>query len=316
FRETVLVTQPDTTIFDAPMLRGRIVSLNGTRAEDLKAPPEAAWALNGDRGITYADEIPDGSKLTAGQWWEAGYEGEPLVSFEADIAEGLGLNLGDMITVNVLGRNVTAKIANLRKVEWESLAINFVMVFSPNTLRGAPTNVLATVTLPKDATLSDEADVSKAITKQFPTTTVLRVRDAIEAFGEIFGKIMMAVRVAGGVTLVAGALVLAGALATAQRRRIQEAVILKTLGATQRRILTAHAIEYGLLALVTAGFAIGLGALAAWATLTFIMDVQFTFSWLAVAQAIGLSSGLVLLFGGLGTWQALRARPVPYLRSE
>ena len=153
------------------------------------------------------------------------------------------------------------------------------------------------MTLPKGSPLSDEAAVSRAITRDFPTTTVLRVRDAIAAFGEIFGKVMMAVRVAGGVTLIAGALVLAGALATAQRRRIQEAVILKAIGATQRRILSAHAIEYALLALVTAGFAIILGALAAWATLTFIMDVQFTFSWLAVAQAIGLASGLVLLFG-------------------
>ncbi|MEO1207305.1 MAG: FtsX-like permease family protein [Pseudomonadota bacterium] len=316
FRQTVLKAKPETKIFDAPMLRGRIVAIGDTPAEEVKARPESRWVLNGDRGITYADEPPAGSNLTEGEWWPADYDGEPLVSFEDGIAKGLGLKIGDKITVNVLGRNITAKIANFRKVEWESLTINFVMVFSSNTLRGAPTNILATVTLPEGSALSDEADVSRAITKDFPTTTVLRVRDAIAAFGEIFGKVMMAVRVAGGVTLIAGALVLAGALATAQRRRVQEAVILKALGATQRRILSAHAIEYALLALVTAGFAILLGGLAAWATLTYIMDVRFTFSWLAVGQAIGLASGLVLLFGGLGTWQALRARPVPYLRSE
>jgi putative ABC transport system permease protein len=110
--------------------------------------------------------------------------------------------------------------------------------------------------------------------------------------------------------------VLAGALATAQRRRILEAVILKTLGATRRRILAAHLAEYLLLAAVTAVFAVGLGALAAWVALTQVMDVEFTFSWAAVAQALALSTGLVLLFGAVGTWQVLRARPVPYLRSE
>jgi len=238
------------------------------------------------------------------------------VSFEAEIGENLGLEVGDEITVNVLGREITAKIANFRRVEWESLAINFVMVFSPNTLRGAPTNALATVTMPKDVRLAREAELSRAMTREFPTTTAVRVRDAIDSFNEIFGKVMLAVRIAGSVTLIAGALVLAGALATAQRRRVMETVILKAIGATQRRILTAHLVEYGLLALLTAIFAIGLGALAAWATLTYIMDVPFSFSWIAVVQALTLSLALVLLFGGLGTWQALRARPVPYLRSD
>lgn len=316
FRQTVKAAAPEATVRDAPMLRGRIVSLNGVAAERVKAKPDARWALRGDRGITYADTPPESATLVEGTWWAPDYDGEPLVSFEVDIARGLGLKLGDTVTVNVLGRNVSARIANLRTVEWESLAINFIMVFSPNTLRGAPTNALATVKLPEGTSLDAEAAVSRAISTAHPTTTTLRVKDAIAAFSEIFAKVIMAVRIAGGVTLVAGALVLAGALATAQRRRIQEAVILKALGATRRRILTSHALEYALLAVVTAGFAIALGALAAWATLEFVMDVRFTFSWLAAAQAVGVASLLVLVLGGLGTWQALSARPVPYLKSE
>jgi putative ABC transport system permease protein len=146
--------------------------------------------------------------------------------------------------------------------------------------------------------------------------TAIRVKDALDAFGSIFAKVMTAVRIAGAVTLVAGALVLAGALVTAQRRRVVEAVILKTLGATRRRILTSHLVEYLSLALITALFAVVLGAAASWATLTHVMDVEFTFSWPAVLQALALAVGLVVAFGGLGTWQVLRARPVPYLRSE
>ena len=203
----------------------------------MKATPETQWVLTGDRGLSYSETVPEGSVVVAGQWWPPNYDGEPLVSFEAAIAKGLGLKVGDTVTVNVLGRNVTARITNLREVKWETLSLNFVMVFSPNTLIGAPHNLLATITLPKDAPLAAEARLAQQIGREFPATTAIRVKDAIDAFSVIFNRIMVAVRAAGSVTLVAGALVLAGALATAQRRRIQQAVILKTLGATRRRIL-------------------------------------------------------------------------------
>src|SRR5581483_10532618 len=117
------------------------------------------------------------------------------------------------------------------------------------------------------------------------------------------------------VTLLSGALVLAGALATAQRRRIQQAVILKTLGATSRRILLSHLAEYLILALLTSFIALLIGSLAAWIVVHWIMTVDFTFSGLAAAQAVLVATVLVALFGGFGTWRVLRAPPVPYLRS-
>jgi putative ABC transport system permease protein len=238
------------------------------------------------------------------------------VSFEADIAKGLGLKIGDSVTVNVLGRNVTARIANLREVKWESLSLNFVLVFSPNTLAGAPHNLLATVTLPKDAPLAAEAILAQRMGREFPATTAVRVKDAIEAFDAIFQRIMVAVRAASGITLLAGAFVLAGALATAQRRRIQQAVILKTLGATRRRILASHLAEYAILAVLTSFIALGIGAVAAWITVVHIMHLDFVFSGAAAAEAIGLAVALVGLFGGFGTWRVLRAPAVPYLRAE
>jgi putative ABC transport system permease protein len=307
---------PAAHVQSAPMLRGRIVKLGERPAEQIKAPPEAQWVLNGDRGLSYSETVPEGSRVVAGSWWPAHYSGEPLVSFEADIAKGLGLKIGDTVTVNVLGRNVTARVANLREVKWESLSLNFVLVFSPNTLAGAPHNLLATVMLPKDAPLAGEARLAQEIGREFPATTAVRVKDAIEAFDAIFNRIMVAVRAASSVTLLAGAFVLAGALATAQRRRIQQAVILKTLGATRRRILLSHLAEYAILALLTSFIALGIGALAAWVTVVHIMHVEFAFSPLAAAQAIGLAVGLVGLFGGFGTWRVLKAPAVPYLRAE
>jgi putative ABC transport system permease protein len=316
FKKTVRDIEPNARIDEAPMLRGRLIKLAGIPVEDIKAPPEAQWVLNGDRGLTYAEAVPDGSKVIAGEWWPKDYAGEPLVSFESDLARRLKLKVGDQVTVNVLGRNVNARIANLREVKWESLAINFVMVFSPNVLKGAPHNLLATVALPQETSLTAEADIGRAIGRAHPATTAIRVKDAINSFNTVFGRIMTAVRAAGSVTLLAGALVLAGALATAQRRRIQQAVVLKVLGATRRRILISHALEYAILAGVTAIFAVALGALAAWVALTSIIDVPFVLSGAALGQALGLSLGLVMLFGGIGTWLVLRAPSVPYLKSE
>ena len=298
------------------MLRGRLVRLKDKAVEDLKTPPQAQWVLAGDRGLTYADAVPEGSKLTKGDWWPKDYDGEPLVSFEGELARLLGLGIGDTVTVNVLGRNITARIANLREVHWESLAINFVMVLSPNALKGAPHNLMATIALPKDTPLAQEADLARRIGRAYPAVTAIRVKDAINSFNTVFTKIMAAVRAAGSITLLAGGLVLAGALATAQRRRIKQAVIIKVVGGTRARILAMHAIEYIILAAATAAVAVLIGSAAAYATLIWVMDVPFVFAWGAVAQALAVSLGLVILLGGLGTWRVLAAPAVPYLRSE
>jgi len=316
FRAAVLREAPAAEIEDAPMLRGRLVALKGVPVEEITAPPEAQWVLTGDRGLTYSDRVPAGSKVVEGVWWEPGYDGEPLVSFEAELARHLDLKIGDAVTVNVLGRNLTARVASLREVKWESLALNFVMVFSPNTLAGAPNNLLATISLPKEAGPAEEARLARALGRVFPAVTAIRVKEAIEAFNAVFSKVMAAVRVAGSVTLLAGALVLAGAMATAQRRRILEAVILRTLGATRGRILGAHAAEYLLLAVVTAAAATVFGSIAAYGVVTEIMELEFAFSWRAVGLALATASALVLVFGAIGTWRVLSARPVPYLRTE
>lgn len=316
FRKTVTDLAPGAIMQEVPMLRGRLVRLNDTPVDQIKAPPEAQWVLNGDRGLTFSETVPEGSEIVAGSWWPKDDTGEPLVSFEAALAKNLGLKLGDTVTVNVLGRNVTARISSLRDVKWESLAINFVMVFSPRTLQAAPYNLLATVTLPEGTPLATEAEIARALGRTLPAVTAIRVKDAIDSFNAIVAKVLTAVRVAGSVTLLAGALVLAGALATAQRRRIQQSVVLKVVGATRVRILMSHAIEYALLSAVSATLAVGLGTATAWGITTYLIKVPFVFTVGAVAQALGLALALVLTFGGIGTWMVLKAPAVPYLRSE
>lgn len=316
FEKLIAKEVPGSTVDIAPMLRGRMVSIKGVPVENIKAAPEASWVLSGDRGLTFSAAIPNGSKVVAGAWWQANVTGEPQVSFEVDLAKKLGITLGDEVTVNVLGRNLTARVTNLREIKWDDLTLNFVMVFSPNALQAAPYKLLATIMLPKEATLEQEAALAKTMGRAFPSVTPIRVKDAISQFNAILDKILTAVRVAGGVTLASGALVLAGALATAQRRRILDAVILKAIGVTRARILFSHLLEYGLLALIAGVFALALGSLAAWIVLSQVMSVAFTFSWAAVIQALGLAMGLVAIFGGIGTLSVLRAPAVPYLKSE
>jgi len=316
FGDTVKAIVPDAKLDDAPMLRGRIVALKGVPAEKVEADPDARWVLSGDRGLTYTDAVPPASTLVEGTWWPKDYSGSPLVSFDAELAKGLGLKLGDTITVNILGRNVDAKIASLRKIDWESLAINFVMVFSPNTLAGAPHRALTTLELPKGTDPALEGKVIQALSERFPLVTAVKVGDIVAAAKELLTKVMTAIKATAGVTLLIGAAVLAGAVAAGQQQRKYLAVLYKTLGATRWRIVSAELLEFGLLGLATALLSVLVATITAWALCKWAFDVTFVFSPLAVFETVLLALALVLAVGALTTWRLLSVKAAPYLRTE
>jgi putative ABC transport system permease protein len=303
------------TLERVPMLRGRIVSANGIKAEDLKPAANAAWVLQSDRGITYASDVPLGSRVVEGAWWPRDYRGPPLVSMEKRIAEGLGLNIGDEVIVNVLGRNMPARIANLRTLDWQSLGINFVLVYSPGTFGGAPHTDLATLTYPRGSTTAEEVGLLKAVAQAFPAVTTVRVKDALEAVGSIVSKLVLAIRGASLITIVAAILVLGGALAAGHRHRVYDAVVLKTLGATRPRLVAAYALEYLLLGLATGVFGVVAGSIAAALIVTKVMN--FAFTWLAGPALLAALAALVLTlaFGLVGTFTALGQKPAPVLRN-
>lgn len=306
---------PEGEVEIVPMLRGRIITLGGRPAESLDPPPEFAWVLSSDRGVTYAQEVPEGSILTAGDWWPADYAGPPLVSFEREIADAFGLKIGDEVTVNVLGRSITATIANLRDVEWERLAINFVMVFSPNSFAGAPHTSLATLTLPEGGDAAAERRLGRAVAADFPAVTAVRVKEALTQIGEIVANLLTAIRGASLVTLLSSVLVLAGALAAGQHHRVYDAVILKTLGATRARLVAAYALEYAALGLVTAVVAVGAGAAAAYVVVVYVMKLAFAWSTGAAVGAVAVALVLTVGFGLIGTWRALGQKPARILRN-
>lgn len=305
---------PAATVETVPMLRGRIVAANGIKAEDLKPTGDSAWVLQSDRGLTYTGEIPRGSKVVEGDWWGADYSGPPLVSLEKKIADGLGLKVGDDITVNVLGRDISARISNLRTVDWQSLGINFVLVYSPKAFAGAPHTDIATLTETNPNVASDTALI-KAVARAFPMVTSVRVREALDSIGTVVTNLVLAIRGASSVTLIAAILVLGGALASGHRHRVYDAVILKTLGATRARLIGAYALEYLLIGFATAIFGVAAGSIAAWQIVTRLMTLSFV--WQAGSAAFVVLAALAVTVGlGLvGTLLALNQKPAAVLRN-
>lgn len=295
-----------------PMLRGRISAVNGVKPEDMTLPPEVAWVFQSDRGLTWARDLPEGTTLSAGAWWPADYSGPPLVSLDKAVGDALHLKLGDTLTVNVYGRDVTAEIASFRPIEWAELKINFVMIFSPGLLEAAPASHLATVRVDAD----HEAALERAVTDAFPNVSAIRVKDALASFGEMLGAVAAAIGGTGGVTVLAGVLVLAGAVAAGERRRRYDAVVLKVLGATRRVLVGSLLIEFALLGLATALIAGILGSLAAALVLEEVMGTPFAL--LPGPLLWTLSAGLLVttLFGLAGTWRALGGKAAPLLRNE
>ncbi|SNY90595.1 putative ABC transport system permease protein [Cohaesibacter sp. ES.047] len=304
-----------------PMLRGRITSLKGIPTSEYEAGEGARWVLRGDRGITYSAVPPENSKIVGGDWWPEDYSGKPLVSFDAEIAEELNLSIGDKITVNVLGRTIEAELANVRTVEWQSLGINFVMVFSPNTFAGAPHAHLATLALPDqpgetaDALRSKESGIMKAVIEDFPAVTTVRVGEALERVNDLVRQLAWGMRAASSLAVIASILVLAGALAAGQRERIYDAVILKTLGASRAQVLTAYCLEYGMLGFTTAIFALVIGHVAAFLVITEVMEMSFAWQPVASIVAVLVAMVVTIILGLLGTWSSLNRKPARILRT-
>jgi len=303
---------PGARFDQVPMMRGRITRLNGVAVEDAGVAAEAQWALRSDRGLTYAAQLPQGSRIVAGTWWPSDYRGPPLVSFDEALAHGMGLEVGDTLTVNLLGREITATIANLRSIDWEQLGINFALVFAPGTLENAPQTRLAAVYLPQ----AEEDALAQAVTERFPNISAIHVREALAAVDRIIGMIGNAIRLTALVTVAAGVLVLGGAVAAGHHRRVYDAVVLKVLGGTRGAITRAFLIENGITGTLAAVVAGALGSIAAYLLVTRLMKTDWVFLPAPLLWTVGLAALLTAALGFAGTWRALGAKPAQFLRNE
>jgi putative ABC transport system permease protein len=295
-----------------PHLRGRITRIKGVPVELVRIDPSVAWVTASDRGITYAAGLPEGSVVTAGDWWPADYAGAPLISLEHEIAKGLGVGVGDMLTVNVLGREIEARIANLRRVDWRSFGINFAIAFAPGALEAAPQTHIATVSAPPEA----EGPLLARLSRDFPNVTAIPVREVLAEVSRIADEVALAARAVAAATLLTGALVVAGAVAAGQRRRIYDAVILKVLGATRGDIARIGLTEFAILGVVAGSVAAALGTAAGYLVVTRVIHAEWRFLPWDVALNATVCLALALVIGFAGTWRALSGKPAPVLRSR
>ncbi|HEX7871695.1 MAG TPA: FtsX-like permease family protein [Sphingobium sp.] len=293
-----------------PTLRGTVVAFKGQRVADLKERPEGAWILRGERGVTYSERLPEGSELVAGQWWPTGYQGPPLISVDAEQAKALGVGVDDHLVISVLGREIDARIASLRKVNWETMGFNYVLVFSPNALATAPHSLTATITM----TPGRETAMTTALLGAFPGISVIAVGELVGQITTLLDQMSGAIVAAASITILAGIAVLIGAIAASRQTRSYDSVILKTLGATRAQVLGTQALEYGLLAIMLAAVSMILGTAAAW----FVIVQVFAFNWApdwGVVLATLAGGGLLTLgIGLLGSIPMMSVRPARALR--
>ncbi|CUH67623.1 lipoprotein releasing system, transmembrane protein, LolC/E family [Thalassovita gelatinovora] len=293
----------------APMLRGVITRINDRPARDVAGDH---WVLRGDRGITYAADRPENTKLTAGEWWPRDYSGAPLISFAADEAEEMGLRLGDAMTLNILGRDITGTIASFREVDFSTAGMGFILAMNETALAAAPHSFIATVYADEAA----EPAILRDLTGAYPNITAIRVRDAIDRVSAMLDGIAAATSWGAAATLVTGFLVLIGAAAAGAPARSYEAAVLKTLGATRWKILRSFALRSALLGAAAALVALIAGISGGWAVMHFVMETGFEVIW---PSALGIVLGGVAatVLAGIGfAWHALNLRPVETLRAR
>lgn len=312
FRTLIKKHDPAGDLRIMPTLRARITKLNNIPVGQAKIDEGGKWVVRSDRNITYSALPPEGSTIRNGTWWTENYKGPPLVSFSQKEADALNLKIGDTVTVNILGREITAEIANFRTVDWDSMKMNFVMIFSPDTLKNAPHIWLATLT-PEKKTM-DDAAMMRDIGSTFPSITILSIRNVLDSARILIDQIGLAVRASASIALLASVLVLAGALSASNRARTHDAVVLKTLGATRKMLIRAFVYEYLILGIATAVFAFVAGSVAGIAVSRLRMDINAVFlpqtgiSVLVIALVLSVGLGLA------GTWRVLGQKPSQWLR--
>ena len=315
FKALVMQDQPAAVVRSVPTLRGRILAYgpkgNMTRVADLASIPDDAWPLRGERGLTYSDVVPEGNVVTAGKWWAKDYAGEPQVSIDADLARVLGLKLGDYVTVGLLGVERSARISSFRRIDWDSMGFNYVLVFTPNAIADAPHNLAATIELPQGAA---GGPLLRKLIRAFPSSSVIEIGQVLAEARAILRQVGNAVLAAASVAVLAGIAVLLGAIAAARASRVYDNVILRVLGASRRQLLMLQLAEYGLLAALLALVALALGTAAAWAVIVLLFEFDWLPDWPRILAVLGSGLALVLAFALAGSLPLLSAKPARVLR--
>ena len=294
-----------------PLVTGRITAMHGRPVDKAQIRPEQRWAYDNDISLSVIGAEPAGAQVTAGAWWPADYAGPPEAAVEQKIAQAGGLKIGDTLTLSILGRDITVRIAALRKVDWGGFGPDFAVVIDPAALAGAPLRSVAIARTDK----ARELTLTRDLGRDFPGVNVISVREQLEAAADLFDRLALAVRGAAAVAGLAGLLVLAGSIAAGAAARAREAAVLKVLGAARRQILTAYGVEYGEVGLIAGLAGVGLGAAAAWPIVVLVFQADWSVDWGGIGALIGGAALLTGAGGLIAATAALSRRPAPVLRA-
>jgi putative ABC transport system permease protein len=308
----------------APIVPMRIAAINGQRIRAARAgddwqpgdEPQAGWATRREYRSTYRDTVVASERVVAGDWWGAASNGAGparLVSLEQGLADELGVGVGDRITWDVQGVEVTTAVTSLREVDWARFEPNFFAVFHPDALDGAPRTW---VMLARVAEAEERAQVQRLLVDRFSNVAILDLTQLQVALDAVLGRVSAVIRFLAGFSIATGFVVLLGAVATGRLQRLRESVLLKTLGATRRQIGAILLTEYLALGLLASVVGAGAAMAAGWALSRWLFEVPFAapaMELLALVAVVTLLSGLVGVWGGR---EIFNRTPMEAIREE
>lgn len=314
---------PDPSPEATPLVRSRLHAIDGravAAVEDAERPHDGQqdrrkhWYLTREYVLTFLRDLPRDNRVIKGKWWKPDQSFDrPQVSIEEDAARNLGVELGSTLTFEIQGTTIEAEVSSIRRVEWGNFSTNFYMIFSPGSLDGAPFTYVATVRVPPE----EEVPLQQAVVAAFPNVTAINIGDVLDSFARILDRLALAIRSIAVFCILAGALVMAAALAATRYRRLYESVVLKALGATRGLVARSFAVEYALLGAAAGLIGTALASLLSWAVLKFILeDVTWTLQPGVLAVGFILTLLLSLVVGFLSTFRLLGQPPLAVLRHE
>jgi putative ABC transport system permease protein len=300
-----------------PVLRARVTGVEG-RDVSLESYEQVRGrgGLGREFTVTYRPSLEANEQVIAGQWWDSPTPAqEPEVSIEEGFLEREHIQVGDHMRFDVLGRTITARVASIRRVEWQDYrAGGFMFVFRPGVLDAAPHTYISAVQGPADP--AARARMQAQLVGRFPNVSVIDLREILTTVRTIVDNVTLGVSVVGGLVLFSGALILIGAVSMTKFRRIYEAAILKTLGASSRLIATMLLLEYGVLGAI-AGTVGALGAIGlSWAVARYALDMPWTAAPALTITGIVSTALFVAAIGVLASLDVLRHKPLGTLRAE
>lgn len=302
---------------EVPIVNMRMIEIKGRNAADLKKDTLARGAMRGlerEYRVTYRDSLSDSEKITEGKWTGRAEPGKPVyVSLEEGFAKRIGVTIGDKLVFNVQGAPVSTVVGSLRKVDWNRIQTNFLLIFPGGILEDAPQFHVLLTQVPSNEV---SARYQQAVVRAYPNISMIDLGLVLSVLDEILDKMGFVIRFMAAFSIITGLIVLIASVLISKYQRIRESVLLRTLGASRRQILVITALEYFFLGALAAGAGIVLSLLASWGLAKFSFETSFTPEMLPVALLFLIITSLTVMIGLFNSRGVLNRPPLEVLRSE